>query len=81
VRARLVKTCRDRQTAIARQEDAADPGRWERQMRTRQVAELAWGRAYQKAYWDFESAQIAGGVPLDKPDYYTAFFAGRSPIA
>ncbi|HYH64047.1 MAG TPA: hypothetical protein VD866_05065 [Urbifossiella sp.] len=50
-------------------------------LRPRFEAELAHGEAYQRAYQEHEERQIAAGVPLDDPQFYAAFHAGREPIA
>ena len=79
-RAMLVTNCRARQEEIAARE-SPDPHGWQETMRAQHTAELAWGVAYQKAYHDFEAAQIAAGVPLNDPGFYTSFFRGRPSIA
>jgi hypothetical protein len=81
VRTRMIQTCRDRQQYIASKERVPDPVQWQKDMRARHLAELAWGTAYQKAYQDYEAAQIAAGVPLDRDDFYKAFFDAHPPIA
>ncbi|HET6247158.1 MAG TPA: hypothetical protein VFE47_05605 [Tepidisphaeraceae bacterium] len=81
VRQKMVDLCRARQATLATTEAPGDPSAWQKTMRDRHRRELAWGMAYQKAYQDYEAAQIAAGVPLDRADFYAAFFKGRPPIA
>jgi hypothetical protein len=81
VRAKMIDQCRTMQAQLANDESPNDADAWQLKMRDIHERELAWGLAYQKAYQDYEAGQIAAGVPLDHPDFYAAFFEGRSPIA
>jgi hypothetical protein len=81
VSATVTRYCRARQDAIARAVAPADPAGWQAQQRKAHAEELAWGRAYQQAYQDFEKRQIEAGVSLDDPHFYDAFFKGRPAIA
>jgi hypothetical protein len=77
---KMAAMCRDRQLGLAR-EESSDVDAWQNRMRLRHTSELAWGVAYQKAYQGYEAAQIAAGVSLDDPNFYTAFFQNRPSIA
>jgi hypothetical protein len=79
--ATLIRYCRARQDAIARSIAPTDPAGWQAQQRKAHAEELAWGRAYQQAYQDFERKQIEAGVSLDDPHFYDAFFKDRPSIA
>jgi hypothetical protein len=81
VREQMVALCRERQGKIALSVAAKDRAAWEEKTRKRHVAELAWGQAYQRDYQAWEAKQIEAGVPLKAPDFYTAFFKDRKPIA
>ncbi len=77
---KMAAICRDRQIGLARDE-SSDVDGWQNRMRAQHAAELAWGIGYQKAYQDYEAGQIAAGLPLDAPDFYTTFFRRRPSIA
>jgi hypothetical protein len=81
IRAKIVVLCRARQEDIEKIEEPDNPAAWQERMRTQHAKELAWGIAYQKAYQDFEASQIAAGVPLNDPRFYTAFFQTHPSIA
>jgi tetratricopeptide (TPR) repeat protein len=77
----MVLWCRSQQNAIAIHESPDSPDAWQQTMRKQHQAELAWGIDYQNAYHDYEARQIAKGVSLDDPNFYTEFFKNRPPIA
>jgi len=76
----MLAICRVRQLGLA-QAESSDAEAWQNRMRRQHTSELAWGIAFQKAYQDYEAAQIAAGVPLNDPNFYAAFFQNRPSIA
>ncbi len=81
IRSKFVALCRARQNEIGKLEDRQDPAWWQQNMRARHGSELAWGRALQKAYHDFEASRIAAGVSLNDPNFYTPFYQSHPSIA
>jgi hypothetical protein len=73
----FVEHCRKRQGIV----EAQLPRQDRVEIRPRFVAELEYGQAYQKAYQDYEAAQISRNVSLDDPQFYDAFFTQHAPIA
>ncbi len=81
VRQALVDYCAKQQAVIAKYESPDAPDEWTTKTRQRHVAELAWARQYQDDYHAWEAKQIAAGIALDDPSFYTGFFHGRPSIA
>jgi hypothetical protein len=81
VRQTLIDYCQNQQAAIAKFESPDAPDAWTAATRQRHVAELAWARQYQDDYHAWEAKQIAAGVALDDPSFYTDFFKTRPSIA
>jgi hypothetical protein len=69
--------CQKRQQAI----EATLPADEVAKFRPRFEKELAFGRAYQKAYQDYEAKRIGEGASIDDPHFYDAFEKERGSIA
>ncbi len=80
VAARLVAYCREREGAIAA-EESADPAEWERTMRSRHRAELAWGEAFQRRYQTYEANEIAAGRGVNGAVEDAGFLRSQPAIA
>jgi hypothetical protein len=81
VRETLIGVCQAHQHAIARTESPGDPQGWERGMRTRHTAEMAFGRKYQQDYQAYEEKNIRDGFDPKERNFYFRFFNGRPNIA
>ena len=76
-RQKFVSHCRARQRLIEEQIPSSDRS----QLRRRFQGELEFGKAYQRAYQEFEADRITAKVPLDDPHFYDAFHERHGPIA
>lgn len=81
IRAVLTSFCITQQGRIADVEASSAPAAWIDKTRQRHQSELAWARKYQDDYHAFEAQQIATGLALDSPGFYTPFFQNRPSIA
>jgi tetratricopeptide (TPR) repeat protein len=77
----FMEYCRRQQMEIARRESPEKADQWQARTRVRHRAELAWAHRYQEEYQAFEAQQIAAGVPMDDPAFYSPFRASHPPIA
>lgn len=72
----LTNHCRDRQLVLEQRLNLDAE-----HLRQQHQAELAFGRAEQKAYQTFEVEQIVAGKDPAASDFYADFFRDRAPIA
>jgi hypothetical protein len=74
---KYVEHCRNRQAVIESQLPAEEVAR----LRPSFEQELAFGRAYQKDYQDYEARRIRDGASIDDPHFYDDFHKEHGSIA
>ncbi len=76
IQQRLIAHCRERQTYLEQRLHQSSEA-----LREQHRTELAFGRAEQKAYQQYEAEQVAVGRNPATADFYADFFRSRAPIA